>query len=262
MKAISLGYHDVTDGCDLPPHKKLYSLEKPHFQDHLTAIQRNAPAKSVATIEASRSWKGEIPIFLTFDDGAASAFTFVADELEMRGWRGHFFVITDWIGRPGYLDRHQICELSSRGHVIGSHTCSHPERMSSLTWNELIREWSQSCNVLADILGREVRVASVANGYYSHAVGQTAMASGIQVLFTSTPTAGIRRFGGNLILGRFSMQRRTPPEVAGALARHKIGPRLRQAATWYPKEAIKTLAGEQYFRIRRLVISGIQSWVT
>ena len=50
--------------------------------------------------------------------------------LERYGWPGYFFVATDWIGRPGFLNAAQFRELDSRGHVIGSHSCSYPERMA------------------------------------------------------------------------------------------------------------------------------------
>src|SRR4051812_33126946 len=126
MRAISLGYHDVNDTCDLPAHKKIYTLERRHFEDHLESIRIHAGRDAVQTISAPRIGQNGVPVFLTFDDGAESAYTFVAGLLEERGWRGHFFIITNWIGRPGYVDRRQIRELHSRGHVIGSHTCTHP----------------------------------------------------------------------------------------------------------------------------------------
>ena len=261
MKAVSLGYHDVTDTCGLPPHKRIYTLETRRFKDHLDAIRRRAPAASIEAIHGPRNWSAGAPVFLTFDDGRMSSYTLVADELEARGWRGHFFIVSSWVGRSGYLDRHHLRELARRGHVIGSHTATHPERMSSLGRDELLREWSESRGLLSDILGMPVRVASVANGFYSRAVGETAVESGIQVLFTSTPTVAAARLNGGLILGRFSMQRGTPPEAAAALANYKLAPRLRQSASWYAKEAAKRLAGERYLQFRRLLLSGVRSRV-
>ena len=40
---------------------------------------------------------------ITFDDGGASALA-AGEELARRSWRGHFFIATDLVGRPGYLD--------------------------------------------------------------------------------------------------------------------------------------------------------------
>jgi len=40
-------------------------------------------------------------VLLTFDDGGVSCHGPVADVLDRMGWRGHFFVPTDLIGRQG-----------------------------------------------------------------------------------------------------------------------------------------------------------------
>jgi len=201
-----------------------------------------------------------VPLFLTFDDGAVSSYTCVAGELEQRGWRGHFFVTTDWTGRPGFLAARQIRELHARGHVIGSHSCSHPARMSKLSWEELLREWKESCAILSDILQEPVVTASVADGYYSLKVGKAAAAAGIQVLFTSEPSAKVSNVDGCLILGRYSIQSHTPARVSGAIAARNRWPRLRQAILWQAKKPVKALAGESYFTIRRLLLSrGIAS---
>jgi saccharopine dehydrogenase-like NADP-dependent oxidoreductase len=64
--------------------------------------------------------------------------------------------------------------------------------MSKLSWAELLREWKESCAKLSDILQEPVVTASVADGYYSRKVGKAAAAAGIQVLFTSEPSANGR----------------------------------------------------------------------
>src|SRR5437762_845818 len=184
MRAISIGYHDVVDDRRaseelLRPYPSRYTITRVSFRNHLAHIRdERAP---VHIIGQFRDWEQQLPTFLTFDDGAIGSYTCVADELERVGWRGHIFIITDWIGRPGFVNRQQIRELRARGHVIGSHTCSHPSRMSHLEWNALIREWSISCAILSDIVGERITTASVADGYYSRKVGQAAAASGLEV---------------------------------------------------------------------------------
>jgi peptidoglycan/xylan/chitin deacetylase (PgdA/CDA1 family) len=265
MNAISIGYHDIVDERQRPPndgsrHSGRYKLDRGHFRAHMDSIWRSSGHPSVRVIDRRRVWLGETPLFLTFDDGAVSSYTIVAGELEKRGWRGHFFVTTDWIGRPDFLDPQQIRELHARGHVIGSHSCSHPARMSKLTWAELLKEWRQSCIILSDIVQEPVLTASVADGYYSRKVGQAAAAAGIQVLFTSEPSAKASVVDGCLILGRYSIQSRTPATVSGAIAARNRWPRLRQALLWQAKKPVKALAGESYFTIRRLLLSrGLES---
>ncbi len=259
LKALSLAYHDVTDGLngELVGYKALYKLSRSDFRRHVLSIRQQGPEVAVSSIDHYREWGRQVPVFLTFDDGELGAYTCVADELEQYGWRGHFFITTNWIGRAGFLDRAQIRELRSRGHVIGSHSCSHPARMSHLRWQELTREWSESRAILSDILGEPVRVASVPDGFYSRKVGKAAATAGIEVLFTSEATAATSVLEGCLILGRYFIQMQTPPSVSGAIAAGEIWPRWRQTALWKAKKTVKALTGESYFAIRRYLISKV-----
>ena len=267
MKAITIGYHDVLEDTtrvaagDLRPQTLVYALSKSDFANHLWAVRYHVYEPGPTTIRQFQRWdNGKVPVFLTFDDGAVNAYTCIAGELEQHHWRGHFFIATNWIGQPGFLDASQIRELHQRGHVIGSHSCSHPERMSSLTWDELIREWSVSCARLEDILGERVTVASVPNGYYSPAVGRTAAAVGIEVLFTSEPTMAVSVVDGCLVLGRYAVQKQTPPKVSGQLAAGRAWPRWCQTALWQGKKVVKALTGESYLHIRRFLLArGTQS---
>jgi peptidoglycan/xylan/chitin deacetylase (PgdA/CDA1 family) len=259
MRAISLGYHDVCEGARLLDrswrHTVMYTLYRPDFQKHLASIHRLSRRPDISTINRFRRWDCNVPVFLTFDDGKQSGYTCVADDLEKYGWCGHFFITTDWIGKPGFLNRRQIRELHGRKHVIGSHSCLHPARMSHLSWEELMREWSESCAILSDILGEQVRVASVPDGYYSRNVGKAASTAGIEVLFTSEATASASTLDGCLILGRYFIQMHTPPSVSGAIAAGQIWPRLRQTVLWEAKKPIKWLTGESYATIRRGLIN-------
>lgn len=253
MRAISLCLHDVLDVERLRPGD-VYTLRLRDFCEHLSELNQRNPA--VETIQSRREWgKTQVPVFLTFDDGAAGAYTFAADLLEKQGWRGHFFITTDWVGRDGYMDRHQIRELHSRGHVIGSHSCSHPERMSRLSTQELLREWKDSCAILADIVGCQVRTASVAGGHYSPRVAAAAAPAGIEVLFNSEPTSQATMIAECLVLGRYSIQSFTAPSVSGAIAAGRRWPRWKQSMLWDVKRVLKTIGGEWYVTLRRQFLS-------
>jgi peptidoglycan/xylan/chitin deacetylase (PgdA/CDA1 family) len=255
MKAYSLAYHDVTDGRngELVGHKSLYKLRPEDFKRHIESIDRRK--LPVEIIEGRKEWEEKTPVFLTFDDGELGSYLHIVGELESKGWRGHFFVTTDWIGKPGFLNCEQIRELRARGHVIGSHSCSHPSRMSQLSWDELTREWSLSRSILSDILGEAVTVASVPDGFYSRKVGQAAAASGIEVLFNSEAVSKVSYVHSCMVLGRYFVQKHTPPFVSGAIAAGQRGPRLRQTATWTAKKMLKAVGGESYLRVRQLLVS-------
>ncbi len=65
------------------------------------------------------------PVMLTFDDTDLDQYTTALPVLEKYGYKGVFFVMTVSLGRPHYMTRAQVKELSDKGHVIGSHTWDH-----------------------------------------------------------------------------------------------------------------------------------------
>jgi peptidoglycan/xylan/chitin deacetylase (PgdA/CDA1 family) len=235
----------------------VYTLRLPDFNAHLRAIEQRKPL--IQTIRSAYEWGNQVPVFLTFDDGTAGAYTFAAAGLEDYGWRGHFFVTTDWIGREGYMDRDQIRDLHNRRHIIGSHSCSHPERMSHLAPQDLVREWKDSCEILSGIVKRPIKAASVAGGYYSKAVAQAAASAGIEVLFNSEPTSSTGLVDGCLVLGRYSVQSFTMPAVSAAIAAGHSWPRWKQTVLWDAKRTLKAVGGESYVTVRRRLLSLLMS---
>ena len=98
-------------------------------------------------------------IVFTFDDGGSSALFLAAPILEKYGRKGLFFICTQYIGQPGFLTEKQITELENRGHLIGSHSHTHPSNMASLSINEIRKEWGKSCGILEKILGKRIEIA-------------------------------------------------------------------------------------------------------
>jgi peptidoglycan/xylan/chitin deacetylase (PgdA/CDA1 family) len=65
------------------------------------------------------------PVMITFDDTSEEHYTIAFPELEKYGFNGTFFIMTVSIGRPGYMTKEQIKDLSDKGQVIASHTYDH-----------------------------------------------------------------------------------------------------------------------------------------
>lgn len=262
---VSLLYHDVVSdageigGAQLEltgfttPGAEIYKLSTSAFSEHLRTVR--AAGHGATTVHGYlASPQDSLSVSLTFDDGGVSAHSVIAPLLEELGWRGHFFIATDFIDTPGFLSAEQLVDLNRRGHVIGSHSCSHPERMSKLSGEELRYEWSHSCRVLAEILGERVTVASVPNGYSSPAVIEAADAAGIEWLFTSEPTSSPTLHGRCRVLGRYSVQAHTTAKaVADLVASRSIG-RSYQAALWSAKKMVKAAAGEGYLAVRAALL--------
>jgi hypothetical protein len=118
-----------------------------------------------------------------------------------------------------------------------------------------VREWNVSVNVLSDLLGRQVELASIPGGQYSREVAEAASQAGIKVLFTSEPTTRRDSINGCLILGRYSIQRKTAPQTAAAIANGKFGPRACQTLLWQSKKMIKELGGQYYLKLRESLLA-------
>lgn len=261
MKVFSLMYHDVVrraeqDASGFPGgDANLYKLEPALFAQHLAALAGALAAGPSTVGELEAGTMSSTPWLLTFDDGGVSAYTEIADRLEEKNWRGHFLIATGFISRRGFLSSEQIRELRRRGHVIGTHSDSHPLRMAACSWEQLVREWSTSVAKLSDILGEQVKIASVPGGHYSRRVAEAAARAGISALFTSEPIARSYWVGDCLVLGRYTVQRWTSPQTAVALAAGRRAPRWRQFLLWNGKKFTKRLGGAYYLKVRQALLN-------
>jgi len=186
---------------------------------------------------------------ITVDDGGVSYYTHLADRLEARGWRGYCFMTTDFIGTKGFLHAAQLRELDARGHIIGSHSASHPTRFSTLSAEQMREEWSRSLAVLEDILGHAVEVASVPGGYFSSGVARSADEAGLRTLFTSEPTTRSAAENRCAIAGRFTIRRGHHADIARKFVEPAPWTRCGAWAAWNAKALVKPLLGPTYMRV-------------
>lgn len=237
---IALMYHDIVDsgrangsgfaGADANHYKLTPSVFLTHLE---LARARNAD------------------VLFTFDDGGISALEPCADLLDASGIKGLFFIPTDYVGRTGFCSAADLRILAARGHVLGSHSASHPIPISKLSDRALNEEWSTSRKVLEDIIGAEIADASVPGGFTSERVEHAAASAGFGRLFTSVPTKKKRMVGTMSIHGRFAITRAT---ASGTVARVLAGesmPWIQQAALWEAKKLVKLLGGPAWLRIRQ-----------
>ena len=254
VRLATLLYHDVVEparsGASGFPGGAagLYKLEVSHFERHLAALRAAGIGAPTVTTAAPGGW------MLHFDDGGASALAFIAPRLEAVGWRAHFFIPSRYVGSSGFLDPQGVRELHRRGHVVGSHSWSHPERIADLPHPQIVEEWKRSRHDLEAILGAAVTVASVPGGFYSKGVARAAEEAGIRLLFNSEPVASCSRVGGLEVWGRFSVNRRTRPASAAGLVRGRVHLRASQYLLWNTKKIAKRLVRPLYRKLRNAVL--------
>jgi peptidoglycan/xylan/chitin deacetylase (PgdA/CDA1 family) len=260
MRAACLLYHDVVENSDWDSSgftgagTTKYKMNRPEFQAHLAAIAKVRKTPASTAHELANLQGTGFPFLLTFDDGGESGATRTAELLQRHGWRGHFFITAGQIDKKGFMSREQIRCLRKSGHVIGSHSFSHPIRMSQCRKEQLTGEWTTSIEVLSDILGEQVNTASVPGGYYSKRVAETAAAAGVRVLFNSEPTTALHSVLGCTVVGRFNIFRGMPASVSGELVSVHSGARSRQWLYWNLKKIAKMAAGRPYLAARQWLL--------
>lgn len=122
-----LEYHTVTNNP--LPESEIYNVPPAEFSAQLDYLQENGYTTITLNdfIMACRYGKTlpEKPIILTFDDGYADNYSEMLPILEAHGMTAVIFVITNQLGKPGYLSFWQLKDLQKRGIEIGSHTADH-----------------------------------------------------------------------------------------------------------------------------------------
>ena len=249
---IALIYHDVAEPAERDADRLPGAAGEP-----LQALAGGLRRHLDAIAQAGRPvglWRPGAPapeVALTFDDGGISSHR-IAEMLEARGWRGHFFVTTDRIGTPGFLDAGGIRELHARGHVIGSHSVTHPAYFGRLRARSSRASGATSRAVLADVLGEPPDTAAVPGGSLSKRVIEEAARAGYGMLMTSEPVTRASQRDGMTVAGRFTVWDSTPAGVVAAYARGARGARARIWLEWNAKTVAKRLSPRVYDAARRI----------
>lgn len=148
-----LMYHEIGDGPG-----SLY-LSASDFAAQLDRLQE----LGYQTISLRRLYdhmtKGapvpERSVVLTFDDGYRSFHTRAVPLMKERGFTAALFVITGWVGRPGYVTWDEIRADAAAGFEMAAHTNDHLE-LPRLNTADGLWEARHSREVLERELGRPV----------------------------------------------------------------------------------------------------------
>lgn len=153
LKVPILMYHEIADGPN-----QLY-VPPAEFADQMAALKR----LGFTTVRLQDLYDHYIhgsplpdrPIILTFDDGYSSFYTEAYPLLKQHGFTGTLFVITGWVGRPGYVTWGQVREMVAAGVEMGAHTVSHLE-LPRLSPGDARWEAAESRKRLEREIGRTV----------------------------------------------------------------------------------------------------------
>ena len=196
-----LEYHMVTENPH--PDAKPYVVPPEDFAEQLDYLAEEGYT-TITPQDYARARKGkqqlpEKPIILSFDDGYEDNWRVVLPMLEERGMKAVFYMVTNSIGKPGYLTWDNLFDMERRGMEIGSHTANHlplttlsPEKQrEELRLSKLMLEWKGMKTIYS---------FSYPNGSYN--AGVVAMLAEEEYLTAVTGEAGLNTIETNPYLLR------------------------------------------------------------
>ncbi|QJX48494.1 polysaccharide deacetylase family protein [Hymenobacter taeanensis] len=95
------------------------------------------------------------PIMLTFDDTDLDQFTVARPTLDKYGYKAVYFVMTVSLGRPNYMTKAQVKQLSDEGNVIGSHTWDH-HNVKKYQGQDWVTQIEKPTKQLEEITGKKI----------------------------------------------------------------------------------------------------------
>jgi len=235
-----------------------YVLQRSRFEQHIAYLaRRRVPVSSLDACVRGDDDRSS-PVVLTFDDGDLSGYTDAAPILESHGFRADFFIVSQWIGRPGFMTRDHLRDLLRRGHGVHSHSRTHPV-LPSLTDAHIEEEVAGSRSELEAITGSPVSYFSIPGGAYDERVVVAARRAGYRRLLNSVEGYNDSREPA-FVLRRFTPRAYTSVRFVGGVCRHQTLTVGRLAMKRTALSAVKrVLGGDHYRRLRGLIVSNRDS---
>lgn len=242
MYAILL-YHCIEDrrqsARSMDAIDREYVLTRSRFEQHVDYLAHK-PADAIRAV-------------ISFDDGDLSGYTIAAPLLEQHGFRGEFFVVTRWLGTPGFMTADHLRELVQRGHGVHSHSRTHP-KLSSLAPAQIADELQGSKDDLEAILARPVTQLSIPGGAYDDRVLDIAKRAGYTQVMNSVE--GYNDDAPQFLRKRFSPRSYSEVSMIRSICEH---PARTKANLAMKRGAVKLVRGVMgnagYGKLRETIIS-------
>lgn len=231
-KTVSTTSADVYKGNtgDLTETFLTYHQLEPELGSYRYQVRNETFEKHVRVALSDSATVGRF----TFDDGYLSQLRHGARLLSAHNLTGLFFLTTGRIGRrEGYMTWRNVTELAAGGHVIGSHSVSHPF-LSNCSDSKLREELEGSRKALQDHLGTPIEAISIPGGRWNHRVMEACEQAGYSTVFTSDPWLR-RRIGGVDVIGRFNITM----DVSSEMLKNILSPQCAWARKYRAKAAAK-----------------------
>jgi peptidoglycan/xylan/chitin deacetylase (PgdA/CDA1 family) len=191
LRVPILMYH-LIGGADDP--RALPGLVVPTalFRAQLDALRsagwRSIGLDSLAAALNGGPMPGPRSFVITVDDGHEDGFTQALPVLQALGDTATFFVITDRIGRSGYLSAGQLRAMTADGMEIGNHTFDH-HNVTTLSMALARADIDRAQATLGVILGRSPELFAYPAGKANPSAESDVQSAGIQLAVGEKPGA-------------------------------------------------------------------------
>jgi len=191
-KILILLYHlilpEEDDLSKISPEEIVFSVREKEFAKQLEYLYSKG-WKTINLSQLLEYLQAKTPFpdksqILSFDDGNQTDYTVAFPLLEKFGFKATFFLTSDFIDKPGHLQKSQILEMSQAGMEFGSHGKTH-KFLSTLNDDELKSELLDSKKMLEEIIGKEINLLSLPGGYHSANVKRITKELGFKGICTS-----------------------------------------------------------------------------
>lgn len=134
VNAHILMYHYIGENKDPVQDRLGYNLNTPTdmLDQQISLLQQMGyHSASMADVVAGKGDRKTA--VLTFDDGYEDFYTNAFPVLQQHGWTGTVYIVTGFIGLPGYMTWEQLQDLQAHGIEIGAHTIHHIDLATAST---------------------------------------------------------------------------------------------------------------------------------
>ncbi|MFZ2959486.1 MAG: polysaccharide deacetylase family protein [Candidatus Ozemobacteraceae bacterium] len=176
-------FHGITDSPTRPWEIESAALDRILDNFHRHSYESLPPERF--SDWRSGNLRGGRRFLMTFDDGLSSSGECMRRLKKERGIESVLFVVTDLLGKPGYLSRNDLISLASEGATIGLHGKRHEEVPALIASGvDISVELTEARKDLELLLGKPVTWYAYPFGVYNASAALAVASAGFSQAFT------------------------------------------------------------------------------
>jgi peptidoglycan/xylan/chitin deacetylase (PgdA/CDA1 family) len=150
---------------------------------HFAGVHTVTLADAMASLQSGKPLPSRA-VVLTFDDGYSDFATAATPVLKRDGLKGTVFVVSGFVGRPGYMNADQLHAVQQAGMVVGCHTVNHLD-LAKISPQLAQTEIKVAHQQLQALTGTKVLDFAYPYGGFNASVEQMVLADGFREAVTT-----------------------------------------------------------------------------